>query len=103
VGTEPTRDGRQNTAAPRRATRRDRRPGATQAILPEADMAFFHRRQVGVDLRQARIGLAGRHRAVLRRAVDLVLPVLAVSASVRRLTHGGPDHTTLFAPRANLR
>ena len=71
-----------------------------QAVLPEPDVTLLHRRQVGVHLREPGIGLAGRHRAILRRAVDFVLPVLEVAPSVRRVAHDGTDHTTLSVPGA---
>ena len=96
VGAEAPRQGRKHPAPPRGSPGRHRRAGTPQAVLPEADVPLFHRRQVGVDLRQPGIGLAGRHRAILRRAVDFVLPVLEVAPRVRRVRHGRTDHTTLF-------
>jgi len=60
-------------------------------------VSFLHRGQVGVDLGEPGIRFTGRHRTILRRAVDFVLPVLEISRGLTAVAHECPPRTRQLA------
>ena len=66
---------------------RSNRTDFAQSILPERDVGLLHRGQVGVHLGEPGIGFGSRHRTILSRAIDFVLPVLEISRSFVTVAH----------------
>src|SRR5204863_3531667 len=80
---------RQDARAPARSARRHRDALRDELLLPEPSVLVLDLGELAVDLRDALVGLRVRHRAVLRRAVDLVLTVREEPANVIRGGHAG--------------
>src|SRR5437870_2473771 len=104
IGAYPSRDPPEHAAPPRWSAGANLGPGEAQLVLPERDVGLLHPGKVAIDSGQAAVGLTTGHRAVLRRAVDLVLPILEVAPTVLSRSHwastpqGRPSSLRAFGP-----
>src|SRR5213076_1751831 len=83
----PSPNPTEHAAPPRWSARPDLNPGLAKLVLPERDVDLLHPGKVAIDPGQASVGLTLGHRAVLRRAVDFVLPILEVAPTVLTRCH----------------